>query len=489
MNKILCMAVLLLAEIANSAPAFAQPFQTDRGAIGDASESALDLERIKSTLAAEIKQLLEDTGIPSISIALLRNDDIVWSQAFGFSNAKLRVPAAPHTIYSTGSCFKSVTAMAVMQLVDAGKLKLDDRVNDYLGDDSIKEMPDVGPVTIRHLLSHFSGLRAKNETDAMNSETVPLWERRLPKSLREVASELEPVDAPGTKHRYSNYGYALAGLLVERVSGRPYEQYVVENILQPAGISVSGPFDPTAEMVEELALPYRLERNRPIAERQVRFDVYPAGDAYLSVPAFSKLLLVQLNGGTLNGVSLLSATSVEEMQKAQLGSAYGLGVGIRELDGERLALHAGGVPGYSTHFILAPGSKFGVYVASNAGGSHLPVRYVAQRAIDLLLGKEIGAGLVREVVGIGTALAVDDNTGVLRITEVISRSPASQAGLTGGLIIHEINGTVVGGKSLQECLELMAGPVGTRVRLELREPGGEAARTVELTKQKFLMPS
>jgi CubicO group peptidase (beta-lactamase class C family) len=441
-------------------------------------------------LPKEIEQVLKETGIPSISICLLRNDTIAWAHAFGYSNVKLQVPAQPSTIYSTGSCFKFVTATAVMQLVDGGKLKLDDPVNDYLGDQPIKDMSATGnPVTIRHLLSHFSSLRAKHETDVMNSETVPLWERRLPKSLRELASELEAVDAPGTKYRYSNYAYALAALLVEKVSGQSYEQYVVENILKPVGIESSGPFNPTPEMIEELALPYRLDRNKAAPERQVRFDVYPAGDAYLSVPSMSSLLLAHLNGGTLKGVTLLSETSVAEMRKEQFGGTYGLGFGIRQLNGEKLITHAGGVPGYSTHFILDLDSQAGVYVASNAGGTHLPMRYVGQLALDLLLGKEVGSGLMREIVGIGTALATDEQTGVLRVTDVIIKSPASQAGLHGGIVIHEINGIPVTGKSLQECLDLMAGPAGTRVRLELSEPDGNGMKTIELTKQKFLMPS
>src|SRR5262249_18428538 len=155
------------------------------------------------------------------------------------------------------------------------------------------------------------------------SETVPLWKRRLPKSLEELAAELEAEHAPGTKHRYSNYGYALAGLLVQKVSGQSLEQYIVNNILKPVGVDVSGPFDPTPEMIEELALPYSLEGKKAVPEKQVRFDVYPAGDAYLSVPAMSTVLLTHLNAGRHGGVSLLSETSVEEMHNPQFGGTYG----------------------------------------------------------------------------------------------------------------------------------------------------------------------
>jgi CubicO group peptidase (beta-lactamase class C family) len=449
-----------------------------------------ELERIRTVLTKEIKAILNEAGIPSISIALLRNDGIVWADAFGFSNVKLKVPASPSTVYSTGSCFKSVTAMAVMQLVDRGTLKLDIPINEYLGDHRIKDMSALGkPVTLRHLLSHHSGLKAKHETAAENSEIVPLWERRLPKSLLELVTELNAEDAPGTKHRYSNYGYALAGLVVQNVSGQSYEQYLVENLLKPVGIDMAGPITPTPEMLEELALPYRLEHNKAVPEKPCRLDVYPAGDAYLSVPAMSRLLLLHLNGGKHKGVTLVSETSLAEMHTPQLGSSYGLGVGVKQLGKNRLIMHAGGIPGYSTHFIVDRDARVGVYVASNAGRAHLAMRYLAQLSIDKLSGNEPGAGLMREIVGLGTALAIDEKTGLLRITEIVPNSPASQAGLSAGLMIQKINGISVEGKKLKECLDIMGGPAGTKVRLDLSRPQREGSQTIELPRQKFLMPS
>ena len=93
-----------------------------------------------NVLTREIEETLQDTGIPSISIALLQGDRIVWAEAFGYSNIKLKVPATSSTIYSTGSCLKPVTAMAVMQLVDDGKISLDDPINKYLGEDAVDDL-------------------------------------------------------------------------------------------------------------------------------------------------------------------------------------------------------------------------------------------------------------------------------------------------------------------------------------------------------------
>jgi S1-C subfamily serine protease len=150
--------------------------------------------------------------------------------------------------------------------------------------------------------------------------------------------------------------------------------------------------------------------------------------------------------------------------------------------------HGGGVPGYSSRFVLAVDARVGVYVVANAGNVHTAVGMLADLAVDLLRGKEIGTGLVRETVGIGTALAVDENAGLVRVTEVIPKSPASRAGLSGGLVLQRVNGVAVEGKTLPECVELLRGPIGTTVRLELVKPGGGAPMTVELTRQRFRVP-
>lgn len=455
----------------------------DRQPPGKASPAAFDFGRTKETLSREIKELLEDTGIPSVSIALLKGDRIVWAEAFGYSNAKLKVPASPGTIYCTGSCLKPITAMAVMQLADRGKLKLDDPVNDHLGAHAIKDMSAQGkPVTVRHLLAHYSGLSA-------GFATVPLWERKAPLSLEELARQVKPEKAPGATFKYSNVDYALAGLIVQKVSGKSYERYLVDELLRPLGVEAAGPVNPTPAMIEELSLPYKLEGRKALPEALHRFDVYPAGELYLSAQDMAKVLLTHLNGGSHNGVRLLSKAAVEEMRKPQFGGKAGLDFGIKTVDGERLIMHGGGVPGYSTKFVLAVDAGVGVYVASNAGGVHTPMSMLADLAIDLLRGREIGTGLVREAVGVGTALAADEKSGLVRITEVMPKSPASRAGLSGGFLIRKVNGVAVAGKTLQQCLELLRGPAGTKVRLELVKPGGEETTTVELTRQRFRVPS
>ncbi len=483
-TSLLVCLILVGASVFETAPARGQDASEKKHSQTEQERvTTFDLERAKGVLTREIEKTLEDTGIPSISIALLRGDRIVWAEAFGYSNVKLKVPATSSTIYGTGSCLKPVTAMAVMQLVDDGKIGLDDPINKHLGEDAVDDRSkEEKPVTVRHLLSHYSGLTVK-------TEIMPLWKGRRPRSLQQLASELKAEQDPGESYRYSNSSYALAGLLIEKVSGMSYEQCLVKKILKPLGVRMDGPIHPTPTMIEEMALPYRLQGRKSVPEVRYRFDVYPAGDAYLSVPTMARILLTQLNHGTHQGVSILSEASVKEMQQPQFGGEDGLDFGIRMLDGEKLLMHGGGVPGFSTKFILGVNSKVGVYVAANASGAQLPNQILAQRAMDLLLGKQPGTGMLRIVTGLGIQPVVDNEGGYVRIEKVFPGSPASRAGIAAGQTIREANGVSVAGKSLPEFLKMISGPADKPVKLELFDPKTERSQTITLVRGSFTAPS
>jgi len=372
--------------------------------------------------------------------------------------------------------------MAVMQLVGNGLVKLDDPVNKHLGEHAVADMSADGkPVTLRHLLSHYSGL-------TVSTESVPVWERRLPKSLEVHAAELKAIRAPGLKYEYSNSGYALAGLLIQEVSGKTYEKYIVEHILKPVGSTNTGPVDPTPIMLEQLAHPYKLVHRKAIPEVRYRLDVYPAGDIHINVPDLAKVLLAHINDGMSGNARLLSKSAVLEMQTRQFIGKDGLDFGIVEADGDKFIMHGGGIPGYSSKFILGTKSRVGVCIAANAGKAQLPNDITARLAIDLLRGKKIGNGLLRKFLHVGISFRKDKETGLLRIKEIFPNSPASQAGLSVGTLIRKIDETEVKGKTLSECLKLMNGPAGTTLTFEFFNPEKNSTETVPLKKQTFLAP-
>ncbi len=158
------------------------------------NKNQFNLEETKKILSREINKILKETGIPSISFALIKGDSIVWSDAFGYTNVKKQVSATTSTIYNTGSNFKFVTATAIMQLAEDGKLNIDDPINKYLEDLSNDEFSKYNnPVTFRHLLSHHSGLKGPL------FESIPVWERRSSRLLKTIASKMTSKYPPEKK--------------------------------------------------------------------------------------------------------------------------------------------------------------------------------------------------------------------------------------------------------------------------------------------------
>jgi membrane-associated protease RseP (regulator of RpoE activity) len=153
--------------------------------------------------------------------------------------------------------------------------------------------------------------------------------------------------------------------------------------------------------------------------------------------------------------------------------------------GAELLGHGGGTGGCSAFIGFDKRQRRGVVVLSNQKTLHAsPIGWAILQRMPLT--RASGTEFVREIVGLGTALESDQKNGLLRITKVIPKSPAAQAGLLSGSFIQRINGIPVEGKSLGECLGLMGGPAGTKVRLELVNPERQEMNTVELTRQKFL---
>jgi serine-type D-Ala-D-Ala carboxypeptidase/endopeptidase len=332
------------------------------GSAAIAQSGRFDLQKTKTVLTGLVEKTLAENGIPSMSIALVRGDSIVWKAAFGYANMRTRTPATTETIYSTGSSFKSVTSTAVMQLAEQGKLRLDDPINRYLGDSQVKDTSGK-PVTFTHILSHWSGLRS-------GAETKPIWGRTLPKTLEAMTSALYSVRPPETRYEYNNFAYGAAGLLVQKISGVEYEKYMVDNVLKPLGVTTPHPVYPSPEMVERMAIPYgaggSLGKPAPVA--QVHFDVYPAGDIYLTAEDMARYLAAQLNGGVFNGKRILSEESVREMHKPRFGGDYGFGFWmVRDsASGHTLIHHGGAIAGQRAFLIGDLDARVGVYYMTNS---------------------------------------------------------------------------------------------------------------------------
>src|SRR5205085_2852400 len=229
-----------------------------------ATAQKVDIDRVVAELEPEIHRTLLAGNIPSASIALTVGDRIVWTGAYGYSNLWSRTPATPGTVYLIGSTFKAMSTIALLQQMEAGKFKLDDRVNDYLTDFKIQGEDPNHPVTFRHLLTHTSGLPA-------DFGGFPVWGDTVPPPLDEyLRKSLKVTKPPLTSVTYSNMAYTLVAYLVQKFSGVPYKQYIQEHIFTPLEMT-STAFEPRPDMEERLAIPYVVDEKTGSQIGTVRF--------------------------------------------------------------------------------------------------------------------------------------------------------------------------------------------------------------------------
>src|SRR2546421_8624305 len=201
----------------------------------------VDVDRVVAELEPEIQRMLLAGNIPSASIALIAGDKVVWTNGYGYSNLWARTPATPNTVYLIGSTFKAMSTTALLQQMEQGKFKLDDRVNDYLTDFKIQGEDPQHPITFRHLLTHTSGLPA-------DFGPFPVWGDTVPPSLEDyLGKALKVTKPPLTSVTYSNMAYTLVAFLVQKFSGVPYKQYIQEHIFTPLEMT-STAFEPRPDM-------------------------------------------------------------------------------------------------------------------------------------------------------------------------------------------------------------------------------------------------
>jgi len=354
------------------------------GAPRAASADAPDLADVTMRLEREIRRRMATDRLPSVSVALVRDGAVAWKAAYGHANVWAKTPATPDTLYSTGSTFKPLNATTVMRLVEQGKLALDDPIGPRLRDDAPRQPAGSAPITLRHLLTHTSGLPT-------SGNTVPLWERELPADLRTATSGLVADAPPGRRVLYSNVGFALAGRIAGEAAGVPFEDLVRAEVLAPLGLTHTT-FAPSGPDVERLALPYTRTPDGVAALRQVRFDVWPAGDVYSTAEDLATFLAAHLEGGTLRGTRVLSEASCAEMHRRQPGGGpgprgFGLAFLVDETPGRRGIRHDGLVVGMTAEMAGDLDRRVGVVLLSNLSEGNRPLASLARVALTLLRGE------------------------------------------------------------------------------------------------------
>jgi len=333
-------------------------------------------EAIRTELAAH--------QIPGFAIALVDGEQTVWAEGFGHADLAGARPVSADTLFRVGSVSKVFTALAVMQLVEAGKLDLDAPVTDYLPNFRPKSRFEQ-PITLRQLMSHRSGLVREPPVGSYFDATGPSLEDTVA-SLNET----ELVYEPTTRTKYSNAAVTVVGRVIEAVSGRSLEEFVRDEILAPLGAkdSTFAPRDELRPRIAESGMWSYDGRGFPAPTFELATTA--AGNLYSTAIDQAKFLELLFAGGRTGDRQLIHPETLAAMWQPQFPDAagqgdFGLGFALSKFEGQQSVRHGGAVYGFSTELSALPEAKLGVAAMASMDVSNTVVNRIAEYALRLML--------------------------------------------------------------------------------------------------------
>lgn len=329
--------------------------------------------------------------LPGLSVGIVKDQELIWSKGYGYADTERKVPMQANTIYSICSISKLFTSVAILQLRDAGKLQLDDEVSKWLSWFKIEQsFHDSGPITIRSLLTHSSGLPRESD--------FPYWTEAVFPSRDEVIEKIKDQKTlypAGSYYQYSNLGMTLLGFIVEEVSGMPYDQYMQQNILKPLQTSSTRTYFPSELWRGKMATGYS-DLSRKGARRMIdKFDTkgLTAAAGYTStVEDMARFASWQFRLVKNGGAEVLRSSTLREMHQVQYmdpnwKSSWGFGFRVTHEDGKTYVSHGGYCPGYQSLIALNPKDQWAFIVMINANGTDpwkyfTGMRHIVTKACD-----------------------------------------------------------------------------------------------------------
>ncbi len=324
--------------------------------------------------------------LPGVVVAIWHDDRLLLSRGYGYADLERQIPMTPRHIFRVASHSKTFTATAVMQLMEQGKLRLDDPLAASIP--WLEQQDGLARVTIRQALSHSTGLvRDGNDADYWQLDAAfPDGDE-----LRRMAEDGGAVLAANEAFKYSNIGYGLLGLVIEAAGGMPYHEYVKRHIVDRLGLPDTGP-ETDAHARERLVTGYTARRlglpRRPIPDVSTG-ALAPATGFYSTAEDLCRYAAAHFFGDD----TLLDDAAKREMQQPAWridGSdeRYGLGFSVLELGERRMVGHGGAFPGHATRTLFDPRDRLAVVVLTNEiGGPAALLARAIVRMIDFALGQ------------------------------------------------------------------------------------------------------
>ena len=323
--------------------------------------------------------LAKDNIHGSISVAIIKNDHMLWAGAFGFANETDDRAADSTTIYRIGSITKTFTATLLMQLVEEGKIKLDDPVENYLPEiKSIKGYDNSDKITFRQLASHTAGLNREPDVRGGDIGSLDQWQTQLLAFIPYCSTYAKP----GQRFLYSNIGFALLGLAMERATGVPYIQMIQQRILTPLHMDdtfFALPDDKRGRLAEGLenSSSGKINTKLPLREITGRGYRVPNGGIFSTPVDLAKFAM-----SMMGKPALLTEKSRNEMREVPIGGKnYGLGLMLTDNWRSDKIGHNGSVPGYTSQLEIDLKTGYAVILMRNY---NIGVTNMEEVALDLL---------------------------------------------------------------------------------------------------------
>ena len=357
-------------------------------------------------LAAAVNEMLETTykpDEPGAAVIVVRDGKVVLRKGYGRANMELGVPVEPDMVFRTGSITKQFTAVAILMLLEQGKLALEDDITKFLPDYPTKGQK----ITVEHLLNHTSGIKSYTSLP----EWIPLWRKDLSTSEMIALFKDKPMDfAPGERYAYNNSAYFLLGAIIEKVSGQTYADFIEKNIFAPLGMKHSF-YDDTARIIPRRVAGYSKGKDGFVNAAYLSMSQpYAAGSLVSSVDDLALWDAALYTEKLVKQETLKRAWTTSKLNNGK-ATNYGFGWSVNSYEGHPVIEHSGGIPGFATYALRMPNDRVYVAVLTNRDFES-PGRTVLKIAA-LAIGKPY-----REPVAVKLAANVlDGYAGVYQLSE------------------------------------------------------------------------
>lgn len=336
------------------------------------TQTSSDLQNRLVKIEEKVEARRKELGIPGMSLAIVKDGEVVLSKGFGYKNFEKQIPVTADTQFAIGSATKAFTALSVLMSQDENKLLLDESPRKYIPYFKINDAEINEKITVRNLLTHSSGL---NRTD-LGWYTGKLSREEIIK----VAGEAKPIAKLGEKFLYQNVMYLTAGEVVSKVQKMPWEKFVEDKIFAPLEMTNSTMSIPAMQKAKDFSLGYdynfdtKQTINKPTREISA---IAPAGSINSSANDMTKWLKFILNKGAIGDRRLVSEKGFTEwitpQQKISPDGkfSYALGWFVQEFKGKKVIQHGGNIDGFNSMVAFMPDENFGFVMLTNVSGSSL----------------------------------------------------------------------------------------------------------------------